>query len=164
MPKAGGFVNVRFVIVYYLLIISVFINIVFIMGFQQNYDQDLPYIPYNSSNKNYARFNRKNQTKAESLMRNIVLKWNKTWYRFVRQKTLWWFIADFYCSKLLFVVEIDWWYHDETQEEDENRDIRMKSKWIKTIRFTNDEIEKNLEWVIQYLEDIIMDREKELWL
>jgi very-short-patch-repair endonuclease len=44
------------------------------MVFQQNYEQDLPYIPYNSANKDYARFNRKNQTKAESLMWNNVLK------------------------------------------------------------------------------------------
>ena len=28
------------------------------MVFQQNYNQDLPYIPYNSANKDYARFNR----------------------------------------------------------------------------------------------------------
>jgi len=40
----------------------------------------------------------------------------------------------------------------------------MESKWIKTVRVTNDEVEKNMEWVIQYLEDIIKYREKELWL
>ena len=28
----------------------------------------------------------------------------------------------------------------------------------------NEDIEKNMEWVIQYLEDIIKYREKELWL
>ena len=134
------------------------------MTFQQNYDQDLPYIPYNSANKDYSRFNRKNPTKAESLMWNIVLKWDKTWYRFVRQKTLWWFIADFYCSKLLLVIEVDWWYHYDTWVEDENREDWMREKWIRTVRFTNDEVEKNLEWVVLYLEDIIKDREKELWL
>ena len=44
------------------------------MVFKQNYNQDLPYIPYNSVNKDYARFNRKNPTRAESLMWNAVLK------------------------------------------------------------------------------------------
>ena len=112
------------------------------MIFQQNYNQDLPYISYNSANKDYARFNRRNPTRAESLMWNNTLKWDRTWYRFVRQKTLWWFIADFYCSKLLLVIEIDGWYHYETWEEDERREDWMKSKWIKTIRFTNDDIEK----------------------
>ena len=100
------------------------------MIFQQNYNQDLPYIPYNSANKDYARFNRKNPTKAESLMWNIVLKWNKTWYRFVHQKTLWWFIADFYCSKLLLVIEVDGWYHSEIWEEDENMKEKLrKDEW-----------------------------------
>ena len=135
------------------------------MVFQQNYEQDLPYIPYNSANKDYAKFNRKNPTKAESLVRNLILKWDKTWYRFVRQKTLWWFIADFYCSKLLLVIEIDGWYHNETQDYDEERSLRLYEKYkIKVVRFTNDDIEKNLQWVIVYLGDVIKDREKELWL
>jgi len=86
------------------------------------------------------------------------------WYKFKRENSVWSFILDFYCSKLLLWIEIDWWYHDEMWEEDENREIWMKSKWIRTIRFTNDEVEKNLEWVAQYLEDIIRDREKELGL
>ena len=118
------------------------------MVFQQNYNQDLPYIPYNSANKDYARFNRKNSTKAESLMWNVVLKWNKTWYRFVRQKTLWWFIADFYYSELLLWIEIDGWYHAEFQDYDDERSNWLYDNyWIKTVRFTNDDVEKNLEWV-----------------
>ena len=40
----------------------------------------------------------------------------------------------------------------------------MKNKGIKIIRFTNEEIEKNMEWVILYLENIIKEREKEIWL
>ena len=128
------------------------------------YNQNLPYIPYNSANKDYARFNRKNPTKAESLFWNYILKWDKTWFRFVRQKSLLWFIADFYCSKLLLVIEIDWWYHKETWKDDKNREMFMKEKWIKTIRFTNEEIEKNLEWVAQYLMEYIENRKKELKL
>ena len=38
------------------------------------YKQDSPYIPYNSANKDYARFNRNNPTKAETLFRNYILK------------------------------------------------------------------------------------------
>ena len=128
------------------------------------YEQDLPYIPYNSANKDYARFNRSNPTKAESLFRNYILRWDKTWFRFVRQKTLLWYIADFYCSKLLLVIEIDWWYHNETWKEDKNREMFMREKWIKTIRFNNEEIETNLEWVAQYLKEIIENRKKELGL
>ena len=37
------------------------------------YNQNLPYIPYNSAKKDYARFNRKNPTKAESLFWNYII-------------------------------------------------------------------------------------------
>ena len=133
------------------------------MAFQQNYNQDLPYIPYNSENKDYSRFNRKNPTKAESLMWNNVLKWDKTWYRFVRQKTLWWFIADFYYSELLLWIEIDWWYHNEFQDYDNERSNRLYNNYgIKIIRFTNEEVKNNMEWIVQYLKETIKEREKEI--
>ena len=87
------------------------------------------------------------------------------WYKFKRENSVWSFILDFYCSELLLWIEIDWWYHNDVQDYDENRENRLYDKfWIKVIRFTNNEVEKNLDWVAQYLEDIIKDREKELWL
>ena len=87
------------------------------------------------------------------------------WYKFKREHSIWNFILDFYCSELLLWIEIDWWYHDEFQDYDDERTKRLYDNYeIKIIRFTNDEIEKNMEWVVLYLEDIIKDREKELWL
>ena len=87
------------------------------------------------------------------------------WHKFKREHSIWNFILDFYCSELLLGIEIDWWYHDDVQDYDEDRESQLYDKfWIKIIRFTNEEVEKNMEWVAQYLEDIIKDREKELWL
>ena len=62
----------------------------------------LPFIPYNTSLKEYAKQNRLqlNLTKTEALFWNIVLKHDKTGYRFLRQKIINSFILDFYCSKL----------------------------------------------------------------
>ena len=71
------------------------------------------YIQYNSSNKDYARENRKNPTKAEKVIREKVLRKRQTWYLFLRQKMLWSFIVDFYCSKLFLAIEIDWSSHDD---------------------------------------------------
>ena len=66
---------------------------------------------------------------------------------------------------MLLWIEIDGWYHDEFQDYDDERSNRLYDNYgIKVIRFTNDEVENNLEWVAQYLKDIIKDREKELWL
>ena len=87
------------------------------------------------------------------------------WYKFKRENSIWRFILDFYCSELLLWIEIDWWYHDEFQDYDDERSNRLYDNYgIKTVRFTNDDVEKNLDWVILYIEDIIKEREEELWL
>ena len=124
------------------------------------------FLNYDSSLLDYAKENRTQSTKTEWIFWNLILKKKQElWYKFRRQKVIWPYILDFYCSKLFLWIEIDGSYHDETQDYDEERSIWLNSKyWIKIVRFTNDEIEKNLDWVAQYLEDIIRDREKELWL
>ena len=124
------------------------------------------FLNYNSSLLDYAKENRKEPTKAEWLFRNIILKKKQfLWHRFRRQKVIWPYILDFYCSKLYLWIELDWWYHNETQDYDEERSIWLYNKYkIKIIRFTNEDIEKNLEWVISQLEDIVKDREKVLWI
>lgn len=123
------------------------------------------YIPYNTSLTDYAKENRKQSTKQEWIFWNLVLKKKKFfWYKFRRQKVIWSFILDFYCSKLLLWIEIDGWYHNETQDYDEVRDSEINKRWIAVIRFTNEDIDRNLEWVVCELEEIIKEREKELWI
>ena len=123
------------------------------------------YIPYNTSLTDYAKENRKQSTKQEWIFWNLVLKKkNFFWYKFRRQKVIWSFILDFYCSKLLLWIEIDGWYHNETQDYDEVRDSEINKRWIAVIRFTNEDIDRNLEWVVYELEEIIKEREKELWI
>lgn len=123
------------------------------------------YIPYNTSLTDYAKENRKQSTKQEWIFWNLVLKKkNFFWYKFRRQKVIWSFILDFYCSKLLLWIEIDGWYHNETQDYDEVRDSEINKRWIAVIRFTNEDIDRNLEWVVCELEEIIKEREKELWI
>jgi len=124
------------------------------------------FLNYNSSLLDYAKENRKWLTKAEWIFWHVVLKKKQfLWYKFRRQKVIWPYILDFYCPKLFLWIELDWWYHNETQDYDEERSIWLYNKYkIKIIRFTNEDIEKNLEWVVLSLEDIIRDREKEIWL
>mgnify|MGYP001680581771 FL=1 len=126
-------------------------------------EERLPIIPYNTTLVEYARENRKNQTKAEWLLWHLVLK-NKQLlgYKFRRQKVVHSFILDFYCSKLLLGIELDGGYHKETQEYDEERSEVIAQYGIKIVRFCNEEIEKNLEWVILALEEIIQERVREM--
>ena len=123
------------------------------------------YIPYNTSLTDYAKINRKLSTRQEWIFWNLVLKKKNFFcFKFRRQKVIWSFILDFYCSKLLLWVEIDGWYHNDTQDYDEVRDSEIRKRWIMVVRFTNDDIDTNLEWVIYNLKETIKEREKELWI
>ena len=123
------------------------------------------FYPYAAGLVDFAKEHRKQPTKAESLFWWMARNRKILWYKFKREHSIWNFILDFYCSELLLWIEIDWWYHDEFQDYDDERTKRLYDNYeIKIVRFTNDEIEKNIEWVVLYLEDIIKDREKEIWL
>ena len=133
------------------------------MGFTLTaYMKTRKWFEYESKNKTYARENRTYMTKTEWLFRYSVLKNKWLWYRFLRQKPIWNYILDFYCSKLLLAIEIDWASHDETIEYDKKRDRHLASLWIKTIRYRDGDILKNMEWVVIDLEYRIKIREKEL--
>ena len=125
--------------------------------------ESVDFIEYDRRLVKCAKDHRKQQTRAEALFRWIVRNRKIWWYKFKREKAIWEFILDFYCSELLLWIEIDGWYHNETQDYDEER-----SKWlydnynIKIVRFTNDEVEKNTEWVYQYMEELVKDRTNEL--
>lgn len=83
-------------------------------------------------------------------------------YRFLRQKPIGNYILDFYCSKLLLAIEIDGISHEDRIDYDHKRDDYLLSLWIKTIRYRDEDILKNMEWVVIDLENRIMIREKEL--
>jgi len=117
---------------------------------------------YNKNNVKFARINRNNQTEEERKMRNMVLKMDKTWYRFLRQKPIWNYILDFYCDKLKLGIEIDDKSHDWKWEEDEERTKYLNSLWIKIIRYNNSDINNNLEWVIMDLNEKLSKRQNEI--
>lgn len=72
------------------------------------------------------------------------------------------FILDFYCSQLLLGIEIDGSSHDDKIDYDAMRTLKIGERWIKILRYHNDDILKNSEWVLSNLEYEIKIREKEL--
>lgn len=125
--------------------------------------EKIKFIEYNHAYIEYAQQNRKKATKVESIFWYTVVKNKKfLWYKFRRQKVVWSFILDFYCSKLLLWIELDGWYHNNRGDYDRMRDAEIYKKWILVIRFRNEDVENNLLWIIDELEDIIHDREKEI--
>jgi very-short-patch-repair endonuclease len=117
---------------------------------------------YRSSLKNVARKNRNNMTKAESLVWNMILKREKMGFKFLRQKPIGNFILDFYCAKLSLAIEIDDCSHEFKYESDMYREDYLKTNGIKIIRYSNDQAEKQLEYVFNDIKDEIKARQKEL--
>lgn len=121
------------------------------------------YIPYNRKLIEKARENRKNQTETESKLWNEVLKDRQLKnYKFLRQKPLNNFIADFYCAELMLIIEVDGDYHKKEKEYDILRSERLECYGIKVVRCPNNEILFNLEEVRQRLTKEIKERENEL--
>ncbi len=100
------------------------------------------HIPYDRSHISYARENRKNPTIGEKVMRNL-LNTRPCGYKFTRQKPLWPYIADFYCSKLLLVIEVDGMSHEDKINYDDIRDNYLGKMCIKTIRYDNEFLKNN---------------------
>ena len=121
---------------------------------------------YNNNNKKFAWINRNQyyMTKAEWIIWNLVLRKDMTWYRFLREKLIWNYIIDFYCDKLKLWIEIDDKSHDWKWEEDLKRTMYLNWIWIEIIRYTNEQVYFNLDWLIVDLNEKIGRRVTELWI
>lgn len=98
-----------------------------------------------------AKMLRANMTSQEKLLWE-ELKGNKVdGLRFKSQHPIDTFIADFYCHKLHLVIEIDGDSHNsnDQKEYDEGRTYDMEKHGIRTLRFTNQEIENDVPSVIR---------------
>ena len=90
---------------------------------------------------------RKNPTNTESILWESLRK-NVTGDHIRRQQIIRNFIVDFVCLQKKLVIEIDGDVHDHQKEEDAQRTIFLQEQGFKVIKFTNDEVEKNLQKVI----------------
>ena len=108
---------------------------------------------HNSKIVPFAKGLRKNMTKEE---RHLWYDFLKTYpVRFLRQKVLGKYIADFYCAKANIVIELDGsqHYEDEGLINDEKRTEYLKQYGIKVIRISNLDVLKNFEGVCMYIDN-----------
>lgn len=119
------------------------------------------FIPYEKPLTALARKNRKNATKTEILMKEMLIKNFPDKFHF--QKPLHTFIADFYCPQLMLVIEVDGEYHETQKEYDELRTSSLESFGIEVVRFKNTEIEKKPKAVLKKLLKSINDRKQSLF-
>jgi len=112
----------------------------------------LVFIPYKQTLTQRARENRKIPTAAEKKFWFDILQGQKfLGLKFSRQKPLDKFIVDFYCSEILLAIEIDGDSHGEQKEYDERRTKRLNTLGVSVIRYTNDDVLKNIDGVYEDL-------------
>ncbi|GAA4198984.1 hypothetical protein GCM10022289_08580 [Pedobacter jeongneungensis] len=79
-------------------------------------------------------------------------------FKFRRQHPLHQYIADFYCHEAKLIIEIDGGIHNnpENQEYDQNRTVELMKIGITVIRFTNEDVNNNLDEVIKVIKDHLL--------
>lgn len=79
--------------------------------------------------------------------------------RFVRQKVLDKYIADFYCATAKLVIELDGSQHysDEGLEYDRRRTEYLNTLGIRVIRIPNNEVNDNFRGVCAYIETLLSE-------
>ena len=115
--------------------------------------------------KSFSRYLKHNQTAAERILREHLRAKKFHWLKFHRQKPLFvyrehswidrFFIADFYYHPSKLIIEIDGSIHDkkDIKAYDQFREYLLKESGYRILRFTNDMVESDIEFVLNKIEE-----------
>jgi|WetSurMetagenome_2_1015567.scaffolds.fasta_scaffold00047_9 very-short-patch-repair endonuclease len=113
-----------------------------------------------------ARNLRNNQTPSEKLLWELLRNRKMAGHKFLRQHPVFYridrnwvdfFIADFYCSELKLIIELDGPVHLATKDYDSDRDAKLNSRGIAVLRIKNEEL-TDINCVIGVLKQVINSR------
>ncbi len=106
---------------------------------------------------------------AKTLRKNMTKEERRLWYdflktfpvKFVRQKVLGNYIADFYSFRLRLVIELDGseHYSDLGEQKDAERTDNLMQMGISVIRFTNLEVQTNFRGVCEKIYEIAKEKD-----
>ena len=119
--------------------------------------KNLRYLP---SLRGIARRNRNNSTRTEEILWYEILNNRKLGHKFVRQRPIGRFVADFYCSELLMIVEVDGGSHLVKKLYDLERDKYFEILKIITVRIKAGDLLEDVHRIRRDLITIVADREK----
>lgn len=102
----------------------------------------------NTKRKFGRRELRQKQTKEEELLW-FYIRNNKTGSKWKRQVSIGPYFADFYCHEKMLVIELDGEQHKDNKEYDQERTNYFESLGVRTIRFWNNEIKKDLPSILE---------------
>ena len=69
-------------------------------------------------------------------------------FHFRRQQIIGRYIVDFFCSQADLVIEVDGGIHLDQVEYDQERDHQLEERGLNILRFTNTEIDQQLDKVL----------------
>ena len=104
-----------------------------------------------------ARELRKSGTDHEDLIWKKLRNRSFLGLKFKRQQPIDGYIVDFCCFEKRLVIEVDGSIHEEPNQRayDEERDSHLRYQGFRVIRFTNDEIERDMQQVLKEIETFI---------
>ena len=103
-------------------------------------------------------------TEAESFLL-YHLKGKKLGTKFRRQHIIDGYVADFVSLSDKLIIEIDGKIHELQKEQDEYRTSVLNQKGFKVIRFSNDEVLHNLDYVLLTIKnelDLLSNKSEEI--
>jgi very-short-patch-repair endonuclease len=105
---------------------------------------------YNKSLKKYARENRKKQTPAEGILWSKLRRKQMLGLRFLRQRSISFYIVDFLQQEYKIIIEIDGASHDEKRYvADLKRQDNLEKLGYSFLRFTEFEVRTRLNEVLE---------------
>ena len=110
----------------------------------------MPHTQVSDIQRDRAKQLRRTMTRAETLLWRHLKADRLAGLNFRRQAPIGNYIADFIAHSCKLIVEVDGESHDfeERIRHDERRDTWLRSRGYRVLRFTNDDVTKNLEGVV----------------
>jgi len=102
-----------------------------------------------------ARRMRRNMTPAEQALWQQLRNNKLDGFHFRRQQVIDGFIVDFYCHTAGLAVEVDGDAHDTLYDMD--RDLILRQRGIRVIRFRNEQIFDEMERVLSAIREYLHD-------
>ena len=101
---------------------------------------------------------RDNMTPAEERLWDEI-KSKKLGAKFRRQHVIGNYIPDFVALSSKLIIEVDGEIHKYQKEEDERRTYELAQRGFKVIRFTNDEVLKDIKKVLEKIKSELIVRQ-----
>ncbi|MFA5994903.1 MAG: endonuclease domain-containing protein [Patescibacteria group bacterium] len=94
---------------------------------------------------------RKKPTVAEQKLWQYLRNRKLNGLKFNRQYPIYQYIADFYCHEYKLIIEVDGDIHKLQQQRDESRDLMLKKYGYTVLRFNNEQVINNIDYVLKQI-------------